>query len=227
MLAECKAHGYFRAEVCPACEEKGRFLMNDAELERLGRVMAGILRHFPDRFGLTMDGRGWVDLTEMVGAIREGKPRYHWLRPFHVQAVIETDGKGRYQIDGGMVRATYAHSVDVTLDDLPEAGTDELYYPCSEEELDMILENGLQPQDRSKIHLSGTYEKAREAGRIKIENPVILAIDVAKAQEAGVTIRRAAKTVYVCDRVPAEALKRLETPVDAGPSSEPSTDEEE
>jgi putative RNA 2'-phosphotransferase len=186
--------------------------MNDAELERLGRIMAGVLRHFPERFGLTMDGRGWVDIAEMVTAVRDGKPRYHWLRPHHIVAVAETDPKGRYQIDGGQVRATYAHSVNVTLDDLPEAATEELYYPCSEEEVDLILENGLKPQDRTKLHLSGTYEKAVEAGRIRMEDPVILAVDVEKAKSQGVEIFRAAKTVYICDGVPADALRRMEEP---------------
>src|SRR5688500_2739064 len=99
-LGECVQHGYFRAEACPACDEKGRFLMSDEELERLGRVMAGILRHFPDRFNLPMDGHGWVDMRAFVNALRQAKPQYHWLKPHHVSAIVETDPKGRYQIDG-------------------------------------------------------------------------------------------------------------------------------
>jgi len=44
MLAECKDHGYFRGESCPVCNEKGKFLMTDKELNSLGRIMAGVLR---------------------------------------------------------------------------------------------------------------------------------------------------------------------------------------
>jgi putative RNA 2'-phosphotransferase len=109
-----------------------------------------------------------------------------------------------------MVRATYAHSVDVNLDDLPDANTDELYFPCSEEELDILLEKGLNPSDRKKIHLSGTLEKAISAGRVKIENPIILVIDAGQATKDGVKIKRAAKTVYVADTVPPKYLKKLE-----------------
>lgn len=210
MLAECKRHGYFRAEMCPACDEKGRFMMNDEELERIGRIMAGVLRHFPDRFGVRMDGHGWVDLNHFVGAVRQAKPHYHWLRPYHVQAIVETDPKGRYQLDGGMVRATYAHSVDVNLDDLPDANTDELYFPCSEEELDLVLEKGLVPTDRKRIHLSGTLEKAVTAGRVKMQNPIILVVDAASCAKEGVMIKRAAKTVFVADLIPPKYLKRLE-----------------
>lgn len=188
--------------------------MNDTELERIGRIMAGVLRHFPERFGLTMDGHGWVDLNRFVGAVRESRPHYHWLRPYHVQAIAETDPKGRYQVDGGMIRATYAHSVDVNLDDLPDANTDELYFPCSEEEVDVLLESGLTPTDRKKIHLSGTLEKAVSAGRVRIENPIILVIDAAAAQKDNVKIKRAGKSVYVADKVPSKFLRRLEN-VDA------------
>lgn len=210
MLAECGQHGYFRAQTCPACDEKGRFLMSDPELERIGRVMAGVLRHFPDRFGLQMDGHGWVDLREFVEALKQARPQYRWLRPHHIVAIVETDPKGRYQVDGGMVRATYAHSIDVNLDDLPEAQTDELYFPCSEEEVDMILEQGLAPTDRKKIHLSGSVEKAVSAGRARIEQPIILAIDVKAAQNDGNPIRRAGKEVYIADKIDPKHVRRLE-----------------
>lgn len=184
--------------------------MSDPELERIGRVMAGVLRHFPDRFGLQMDGHGWVDLRMFVESLKTARPQYRWLRTHHIVAIVETDPKGRYQADGGMVRATYAHSIDVNLDDLPEAATDELYFPCSEEEVDMILEQGLTPSDRKKIHLSGSVEKAVSAGKARIEQPIILAVDVKAAQAAGHAIRRAGKEVYVADKIDAKHVRRLE-----------------
>lgn len=225
MLAECQRHGYFRANSCPACDDQGRFLMSDAELERIGRIMAGVLRHFPERFGLRMDGHGWVDMHAFVDSIRQSKPHYHWLRPHHIAAIVETDPKGRYQMDGGMIRATYAHSVDVNLDDLPDANIDELYFPCSEEELDILLEKGLRPTDRKKIHLSGSVEKAVGAGKARIENPIILSVDAAGMAKDGQSVKRAGKAVYVADQVDAKYLKRLENvDVAAVPAAEGSED---
>ena len=43
MMRECTEHGYFRDEYCPVCGEEGKFIMSDYELEKLGRLMAGIL----------------------------------------------------------------------------------------------------------------------------------------------------------------------------------------
>ncbi len=207
MLAQCRQHGYFRGELCPLCDQKGRFLMKDHEIDRVGRMMAGILRHFPERFELQMDGRGWVDLEQFVESIKRSRQNYaRWLRTEHIQALVETDEKGRYQIDGGMVRATYAHSVDVNLDDLPEATADHLYFPVAEEELDMVLETGLRPSDRNMIHLSGSAEKAYSAGRVHMHDPIILSVDVGKANMGGNFIFRAGKAVYVTDAVEPECI---------------------
>ena len=211
MLAQCRTHGYYRGERCPLCDESGRFVMKDHEVDRIGRMMALILRHQPERFGLTMDGRGWVDLDGFVQAICDARQNYaRWLRKQHIVALVETDEKGRYQIDGGMVRATYAHSVNVNLDDLPEAQVDQLYFPVSEEEMDLVLEAGLRPSDRNKIHLSATPEKAYSAGRVHIADPLLLEIDVKKASDSGNFIFRAGKSVYITDAVEPEHLSKFE-----------------
>jgi putative RNA 2'-phosphotransferase len=211
MLAQCRTHGYYRGERCPLCDETGRFLMKDFEIDRVGRMMAGILRHFPERFNLTMDGRGWVDLEEFTNAIKDSRDNYRrWLRREHIVALVETDEKGRYQIDGGMVRATYAHSVNVNLDDLPEANVDKLYFPVSEEELDLVLESGLRPSDRNMIHLSATPDKAYSAGRVHIADPILLEVDVKAASDAGNFIFRAGKAVYVTDAVEPNVLSKFD-----------------
>ena len=211
MLANCRTHGNYRGERCPLCDESGRFVMKDHEVDRIGRMMALILRHQPDKFGLTMDGRGWIDLEEFVEAIRRSRPQYsRWLRKGHIEAVVETDEKGRYQIDGGMIRATYAHSVNVNLDDLPEAQVDTLYFPVSEEELDLVLESGLRPSDRNMIHLSATPDKAYSAGRVHIADPILLQIDVKASSDAGNFIFRAGKSVYITEAVEADHLSKFE-----------------
>ncbi len=211
MLAQCRTHGYYRGENCPLCDQPGRFMMKDFEIDRVGRMMAGILRHFPERFGLQMDGRGWVDLDGFVSSIKNSRENYRrWLRREHIEALVETDEKGRYQIDGGMVRATYAHSVKVNLDDLPECQLDNLYFPVSEEELDLVLETGLRPSDRDKIHLSATPDKAYSAGRVHIADPILLEVDVKKASDAGNFIFRAGKTVYITEAVEPEHLKKFD-----------------
>lgn len=66
MINECGEHGYFRGEECPVCGACGRdvtFVMKDFEVDKLGRMMAAILRH--GKFGLPMDEQGFVDMRDI------------------------------------------------------------------------------------------------------------------------------------------------------------------
>jgi putative RNA 2'-phosphotransferase len=210
MLKECAQHGYFRAEACPVCGQPGRFLMNDRELDHLGRVLTGILRHFPDRYQLTMDPHGWVPLAAIVRAVSQKHPAYHWLRVTHLVAIVETDAKGRYEVRDDKVRATYGHTLEVDLDLPTENIPDFLYFPVTAEEATIVLEVGLKPSDRKRVHLSKTAEDARAAGSVRTPEPVILEVDTRKARDSGLVIMRAGKTVYLVDQVPSDYLRRHE-----------------
>lgn len=204
MINECEEHGYFRRDKCPVCGRNGKFVMSDYEVEKLGRMMAAILRH--GKFAPNMSEQGYVSIQEVADTIREHNSRAKWLRPFHIDALALTDPKGRYQIRGNNVRATYGHTIPLKLN-LPISGIpDYLYYPASGADAEEILEEGLIPVDRAMVHLSATYDDAYSAGEVKYEDLVILAVDTQKCKDAGYPIGKAAKTVYLCDKVPAECI---------------------
>jgi len=208
MIRECQEHGYFRDECCPICGEESKFIMSDFEVEKMGRTMAGILRH--GKFDLYMDDQGFVSMRDIIAVVKERYPRMKWLRPYHVEAMVETDPKGRYQISGSDVRATYGHTIELSLrlpvDDIPEV----LYYPTNEEDCDALLEAGLFPTDRALVHLSLTFNDAVKAGSARTDDPVILGIDTGGCIDAGIEIGKAAKTVFLCDQVPSEFLYVVE-----------------
>jgi len=210
MLRQCVTHGYFRGEQCPTCNEKGRFLMNTEELDRLGRIMAGILRHFPERFELDMDKTGFVDIEQMIESVKKRRAQFHWLKPHHLEAVVQTDPKGRYQIDEGRVRATYGHSIDVELDfpvnDIPE----HLYYPSTNEELTILLETGLTPSDRKHVHLSHSMKDALVAGKHRVQDPIIIDVDAKGCMDDGIIIQHAGTTVYLTKEVPPKYMRKCD-----------------
>jgi putative RNA 2'-phosphotransferase len=208
MLRMCRDHGYFRGEECPICGDEGKFLMSSYELESLGRIMAGILRHFPEKFGLHMDEEGFVDIYKLVSAIKRKRgDRMRWLRPTHIIGLVETDPKGRYQVDSNHVRATYGHSLELSMslptDNIPER----LYFPAAPDELETLLQGGLQPVDRTMVHLSKTWNDAYEAGiHREGPDPVIIRIDAEEAQNNGIIIQRAGKTVFTVEEIPPDFL---------------------
>lgn len=200
--------------------------MNAEELDRLSRTLAGVLRHFPERFDLEVDKFGFVDLREFVNAIQAKQRRYHWLRPHHILAIIETDNKGRYEFLDGKIRATYAHSFEVELDPSHVGIPDSLYYPATEEEVDIILETGIKPSDRKRVHLSKTVGDAVNAGRVRTESPVILEVDAKAASEDGVVIQKAGKTVYLAEEIGPKFLKKMDVNLSEYPSDRPQPEDE-
>jgi len=208
MLRECAKHGYFRGWECPQCGEHGKFMMDGDELEKVGRTLAGVLRHFPSLFGLEMDPQGWVNVESLVDAIRRKNPKMHWLREHHIHAIATTDPKGRYEIDEKekKIRATYGHSLDLELDLPTSPIPDVLYYPTTDEEVELLLERGLRPQERTRIHLSGTQEQAVAAGKVSTEEPVVLKVNAKKAIKDGVIIQKAGKVLYVAKEIPKKYL---------------------
>ncbi len=204
MIRECEEHGYFRAEKCPFCGEEGRFIMSDKEIERIGRTLAAILRH--GKFDPDMDSQGYVSLQDVVALIRGRHTYMNWLRPRHIEALVTTDPKGRYEISNCKVRATYGHTIplDIKLDnqDIPP----ELFYPVDPSEADGLLSEGITPTDRNMVHLSLTYRDALRAGAVRMEDPEVLVIDTGVCMEMGSDIGKAARTVFLCRSVPSDAL---------------------
>lgn len=203
------SHGYFRGSNCPVSNEEGRFIMSDSEAEKLGRILALVLRHAPEKFGVEMDINGWVDSGELSDAIRAQRRDFHWLKPWHFEPVAITEEKGRYQVEGERIRATYGHSIEIEID-LPTDGIPEvLFYPVDPENIDDVLKLGILAGDRRHVHLSKTIAKAHEAGSVRIAEPVIIEIDAVQAIADGQAIHRAGLMVYLCEQIPPNYLYRV------------------
>lgn len=208
-IRKCYTHGYFRGESCPVCGEPGKFILSDDEVDVLGRIITGILRHKPERYHIEINQNGYVNIDELVQEIRYNYKRFHFLGPSHIYAIVLTDSKGRYQLSDNRryLRATYGHTIEVDLSDLP---TDEipevLYYPTNSEEFEIFKENGILPSDRRWIHLSSAKEKAYIAGLHHYDSPLIVPINTATMREKGESLYRAGQGVYICKFVPPESI---------------------
>ena len=207
-LKDCREHGPFRGETCPVCNSEGRMLMNYREIEGVGRVLAGMLRHFPENYGVRLDDHGWIRIYTIVPPIRLQKKQFGWLTPYHIEALALTDPKERYQVSKNHeIRAAYGHTIPIEMDDLP---TDDippkLYYQTTEEELEFINETGISPSDKTWVHLSLTYRQAYVAGLYHVDSPTIVEVDSEKLIESGRPIYRATSDVFVVKEIPPEFI---------------------
>ncbi len=201
----CPEHGFYRGEFC-SCGYKGEIILDREKVEKLGRFISGVLRHFPDRFGLEMDENGWVDFEQLV---RVAKRKFKWANRWLIKALVYSDSKGRYEIKDGKIRARYGHSVKVELNDYPVAEEDVLYYGTSEEEAQRLLEIGIKPVNQTFVHLSTTLEKSLEVAMLRTDDPIILEIDAKKAREDGIRIIKANEFIALAKEIPPEYIRRI------------------
>lgn len=165
---------------------------------RLSKRMSKHLRHAPERLGLTLDPAGWVDLDEFVRAL--GVTRAQVLE------VVERNDKQRFAVEGGRIRASQGHTVDVELD-LPVVEPPAvLYHGTVARFLPDILREGLRPMDRHDVHLSATVDTAVRVGARR-GKPVVLVVDAATMWADGHEFRVSANGVWLTAAVPPRHLR--------------------
>lgn len=201
----CPEHGFYRGELC-SCGFKGEVVLEEKRVEKLGKFVSGVLRHFPDKFDLKMDENGWVEFDSLVRVL---KKKYPWANEWVLKALVYSDSKMRYELRGGKIRARYGHSIEVDLNDMPEATEDTLYYSASEEEASRLLEIGIKPVNQTFVHLSTTFEKSIEVATLRSRKPTILEIDAKKAREDGLRIIKANDYIALTKEVPAKYIKKV------------------
>src|SRR5690349_2800347 len=98
--------------------------MNDHSLSKL---LSLVLRHEPQRLGLTLDAAGWVAVDELLAACaREGVP----LTRVRLEALVAASDKQRFAFDETRqrIRANQGHSVPVELGYEPKAPPELLFH---------------------------------------------------------------------------------------------------
>ncbi|GGL13764.1 putative RNA 2'-phosphotransferase [Sphaerisporangium melleum] len=177
--------------------------MDERRRVRVSKYLARHLRHEPARIGLTLDECGWAEVDALLAAAAAHGFR---ITPRELELVVAHDGKQRYTLENGRVRANQGHSVPVELG-LPAAEPPAvLYHGTVSRHLAPIREQGLRPMSRHHVHLSGDRETATRVGARR-GTPVVLVVDAAAMRAAGHTFRVSANGVWLADHVPPGFLR--------------------
>jgi len=178
-------------------------------LVKLGKFLALILRHQPERFALELDEEGWASLAEVMEIVR-GLPNFRWATRADVMALVEEgagDDKRRFQVEGKRIRARYGHSIAQPIVYEPCTPPPILYHGTAPDALEAIRRNGLRPMGRQYVHLSPDTETAIRVGARHDEQPVVVTVHAAGAHTAGAEFYQADEAVYLVKRVPVEFLE--------------------
>ena len=167
---------------------------------RVSKFLSLVLRHRPERIGITLDAEGWVPVCELLRALRaDGLP----LTTDELHEVVRQSDKQRFALspDGSRIRANQGHSVKVELGYEAATPPPALYHGTAERSVASIKEHGLSKGRRHDVHLSEQEETAIAVGR-RYGRPVVLTIASGEMHRDGHVFRRSANGIWLTEHVP-------------------------
>lgn len=172
----------------------------------LSKEVSYALRHAPFEYGLVLDENGWVDVQELLGALRKND-KWVSIGLDDLITMIEESNKKRHEIIDNKIRALYGHS---TLSQIKKKAAEPpviLYHGTARRFCDSIKEKGLLSQQRQYVHLSVDEETAYKVGKRKDEDPKILRIRAKLAWNSGVSFYQGDDKVWLSDSIASDFIE--------------------
>jgi putative RNA 2'-phosphotransferase len=189
-------------------------------LVKLSKFLALILRHQPERFALALDDEGWASLSEVMEIVK-GLPNFRWANQSDVMRVVEEgagDGKRRFQVEGGRIRAMYGHSFSRPIRHEAVEPPARLYHGTTPDRLAAIRREGLKPMGRQYVHLATDRETATQVGARHASRPIVITVWAAEAHDADVAFYHPAEGIYLAKAIPPAFLIAESCDTGAGPT---------
>jgi len=178
--------------------------------ERLSRFLAFVLRHHPEEANLTLDEQGSVDLDTLAAAI-SSNPGFETVTRQQIEGLVASGPAAqRFEITGNRIRARYGHTLPQAIEYEVAQPPDFLFHGTTPESADAILAEGLKPIERQRVHLSVDTPAAREVGRHRCPDPVVLRIDTVCAQKGGAKFYCGGPAVWLSDEIAVQCITRVE-----------------
>ena len=180
------------------------------DLVRASKFLSLVLRHAPERIGLTLDCAGWADMAELVERARAaGMP----LTREAVLEIVATSDKQRFALDTKRtrIRANQGHSVDIDLGLEPTEPPAILFHGTAVATVPAIRREGLKPGDRQHVHLSPDEATAVKVGQ-RHGRPVVLRVFAGKMWGQGTPFYCSANGVWLTPAVPPEFIEFANEP---------------
>ena len=165
-----------------------------------------ILRHKPEKIGITLDEHGWAKVSELIAGVSKTHP----LDRERLERIVAEDEKQRYSFneDKTRIRANQGHSipVDVELDQVkpPEI----LYHGTATKYEGAIDREGLKPKSRLYVHLPGDEETAKKVG-IRHGKLVLYRIKSGEMHRDGFVFYRSVNGVWLTKAVPMKYMEKI------------------
>lgn len=176
------------------------------DYQRLSKEVSYALRHAPWEYELELDDEGWIDVRQLLSSLHESR-QWQAITEQDLHLMIEMSEKKRHEISDGKIRAIYGHSIPQKILKEPKTPPDILYHGTARRFMELILEQGLLPQNRQYVHLSVDTETALLVGKRRDAEPTILKIEALKAWTEGIKFYHGYDNIWLADAIPSEYIR--------------------
>jgi putative RNA 2'-phosphotransferase len=185
-------------------EEKA---MNE-RLVRLSKTISRALRHAPADYGLVLDAEGWVQVEDLLAALRRQRGSRSSVSIAEIDAILAQSEKQRFEMRDGKIRAFYGHSTAEKIEHRPEIPPETLYHGTTQEAATAILREGLRSMKRQYVHLSTDEKTARLVGLRRTAKPVVLRIAALEAHQQGHKFYLGNEDIWLADPIAPAFISR-------------------
>ena len=177
------------------------------KLKPISKYMALILRHHPEKAGITLDQHGWARVDELIMGIQK---RYPDLSMEVLEKIVASDQKQRYAFndDHTLIRANQGHSLPVDVELEKAIPPEILYHGTGEKYVSSIQQQGLLSKSRLYVHLSKDIETALSVGK-RHGQPIVYRIDTKQMVEDGLEFYLSANGIWLTRCVPVPYLEMI------------------
>lgn len=178
--------------------------MNEKHKKNLSKFLSLLLRHQPEIINLNLDENGWADVKELQEKCVKQNQDFTLEE---LDEIVETNDKKRFIFneDRTKIRVNQGHSIAVDLALKPQQPPEFLYHGTAENNVNSILEKGIEKRNRQHVHLSNNKDTASKVG-MRHGKPVLLTIMTGKMHLDGIVFYLSENNVWLTDFVDPEYI---------------------
>lgn len=175
------------------------------EAKRLSKFLSLVLRHQPEKIGLTLDEGGWADVDELI---IKSQVQQVEIDVEKLHYIVDSNDKQRFSFspDQKKIRANQGHSISINLGLVAQKPPELLFHGTATRNIDSIRKKGLLKGERHHVHLSTNQETATKVG-MRYGKPMVLAIQSGQMYKDEFEFFRSENGVWLTDHVPVRYIK--------------------
>jgi len=173
--------------------------INEAKMVKLSKYLSLILRHNPQKIGISLEKDGWADVQELLTNMQKHGSEIN-IEILH--QIVNSDKKQRYAFNElkTKIKANYGHSTQIELNYETLIPPEFLFHGTSYEKLESIKKYGILKQKRRFVHLSPDMENAAIVGK-RHGTPIVLKIYALEMHLKGIKFYKSSGNIWLTDLV--------------------------